>query len=171
LERKLLGGIQTILYRLPDVVWRIDYAARCMRLSRVRNVQSCEGFDGSGCSARRLSPLGFDSAWNCAERGVVLPSSQNSTSPSALKEPLLTRLPFSRIRSSIVTDLSENTCQPLDCTASSCVLSSYLEMIRNQMPVLAARTLDQDSSMMVSLFRQAMRRPCLADVACEGEFV
>ena len=43
-----------------------------------------------------------------ADRGVVVPSSQNSTSPSALRVPFFTNCPFSRIRSSTVTDLSEN---------------------------------------------------------------
>jgi hypothetical protein len=42
-----------------------------------------------------------------ADRGVVVPSSQNSTSPSALREPFFTNCPFSRMRSSMVTDLSE----------------------------------------------------------------
>jgi hypothetical protein len=76
----------------------------------VHSLRSGVGFCDVGCSTKRSSPLGFDSGWKWAERGVELPSSQNSTSPSALSEPLLTRSPFSRIRSSIVTDLSENIC-------------------------------------------------------------
>jgi hypothetical protein len=43
-----------------------------------------------------------------ADRGVLDPSFQNSTSPSVLKEPRFTSCPFSRIKSSIVTGLSEN---------------------------------------------------------------
>jgi hypothetical protein len=71
---------------------------------------SDDGFWVEGCSTKRSSPFGFDSGWKWADRGVELPSSQNSTSPSALSEPLLTRSPFSRRRSSIVTDLSEKIC-------------------------------------------------------------
>lgn len=46
--------------------------------------------------------------WKCDDRGVVVPSSQNSTSPSAPSVPRLTRLPLSRMMSSMVTRLSEN---------------------------------------------------------------
>ena len=64
------------------------------------HVYSFGDFEGWFLSVKR-------SLWKCADRGVEEPSSQNSTSPSALREPRLTRLPFSFIRSSIVTDLSE----------------------------------------------------------------
>ena len=101
----------------------------------------------------------------------MVPSSQNSTSPSALKEPLLTRLPFSRIRSSIVTDLSEKTYLRLakESICSNCL--AYFEMIANEMPILAVGTLDQHGTMVVALFRQAVRRACLADIASKGELV
>lgn len=79
----------------------------CERIEKAYVLGSGVDLEDVGCSINRSSPLGFDSEWNCADRSVDVPSSQNSTSPSALSKPFLTRLPFSRIRSSMVIDLSE----------------------------------------------------------------
>lgn len=128
-------------------------------------------FAETGCSTNRSSPLGFDSEWNCADRGVELPSSQNSTLPSALSEPFLTRLPFSRIRSSMVTDLSEK----IYSSQWSCSYYAWevtcLQMVADQMPVFTLRASDQHRPLVVALLRQAMRGARLADIAREGQFV
>jgi hypothetical protein len=84
------------------------------------------GLFDAGCSTKRSSPLGFDSGWKCADRGVELPSSQNSTSPSALRDPFLTRFPFSRMRSSIVTDLSEKICESQLVKMQDCLVPNPL---------------------------------------------
>lgn len=71
----------------------------------------------------------------------------------------------------MVTDLSEKTCLR---SVSACAwehATAYLEMVADQMSVFAARTLDQDSAMMVALFREAMRRACFADIASKCELV
>jgi hypothetical protein len=51
------------------------------------------------------------------------------------------------------------------------LIGKDLEVIADQMSVFTAWALDQDCSMMVALFGQAMRRSGLADVAGEGELV
>jgi len=57
-------------------------------------------------------------------------------------------------------------------TESACSdCAAYFEMIANQMPIFAVRTLDQHGAMVVALFRQTVRRASLADVAGKGEFV
>lgn len=71
-------------------------------------VQSCDDLGDADWSVKRSSPLGVESGWKCADLGLVLPSSQNSISPSAFRVPFLTRWPLSRMRSSMVRDLSEN---------------------------------------------------------------
>jgi hypothetical protein len=55
------------------------------------------------------------------------------------------------MRSSIVTDLSENTWTWLVSDNASDECPEYLEMIAYQMSALAVWTLNQDGSMMVSL--------------------
>lgn len=96
-------------------VWRVEEclaAGENKESRRVRRYSFSDGFLVSGCSTNL--PSGASGSlfivlfgMKLADRGVVEPSSQNSTSPSALKEPRFTSWPFSRMRSSIVTDLSE----------------------------------------------------------------
>jgi hypothetical protein len=75
------------------------------------------------------------------------------------------------MRSSIVTDLSENTWTWLVSDNASDGYTKYLEMVADQMSAFAVWTLNQDGSMMVSLLGQAMRRACLADVAGECKLI
>jgi len=70
-----------------------------------------------------------------------------------------------------VTDLSEKTYVRLAIESACSDCLAYFEMIADQMPVLAVRTLNQHGAMVVALFRQTVRRASLADVAGEGEFV
>jgi hypothetical protein len=61
---------------------------------------------------------------------------------------------------------------PSDHISSHSIASStYLQMIRYQMPVLAAGTVDQDSAMVVALLRDLMRRPRATLLACEGHLI
>lgn len=105
--------IQLSLEHVTDVgvVQGIVVPASSQCMSDLHTFGVSEG--GWFLSVNLSSPAGAALVWKCAERGVEEPSSQNSTSPSALREPRLTRLPFSFIRSSIVTDLSEKICSPL----------------------------------------------------------
>jgi hypothetical protein len=101
-----------------DILYRVSVAGQQLKNKLRYSFGVCEDF--CAASVSRSSPLGLESVWNWADRGVALPSSQNSTSPSALREPLLTRLPFSRIRSSTVTDLSEKICLGQICERTPC---------------------------------------------------
>jgi hypothetical protein len=129
-------------------------------------------FEGWFLSVNRSSPAGAASLWKCADRGVEEPSSQNSTSPSALREPRLTRPPFSFIRSSIVTDLSEKIYTMLAAEGRRWhVQQTNLQVVADQMPVLATRARDQYCPLVIALLRQSMRRACLAHLARECKLI
>ena len=126
---------------------------------------------GSVSVPRRPSDLlcVVELAWNCADLGVVVPSSQNSMSPSP-SSPRLTRSPFSRIMSSSVTRLSEKIYDPL-AESKSPRRFTNLEMVTDQVPVLAARTRYENGAVVVALLRDAVRRPCAARFARKGQLV
>lgn len=107
--------MRCIFTRRGDLLYPLGLAAtynfvQCANLVTWSSFQGfSEGLGGSVKvpSGASSSPFVFELGWKWAERGEVDPSSQNSTSPPGLRVPRFTRLPFSRTRSSRVTDLSE----------------------------------------------------------------
>jgi hypothetical protein len=84
----------------------------------------------------------------------------------------LTRLPFSFIKSSMVTDLSEKIYTMLAAEGQRWhVQQTNLQVVADQMPVLATRARDQYSSLVIALLRQSMRRAGLAHLARECQLI
>ncbi len=125
-------------------------------------------FRGGSASIRRGSVFrnGGDSA-------CLVPSSQNSIFPSALRVPRLRSSPFCFNMSSRVMRSSEKIYYSLvhrlqDRKGCS---STYFEMISDQVSVFAARTCHQHRAIVVCLFRHSMGLRCHTLLASEAYFV